>query len=104
MPDMLQKQQLLTLSAPLALEDALSDFLLESPLCKGFSSTSMAGHSENTRQYSVAEQVTGKQKRIAFYVQGEAQELALLVAATAESFSGVGLHYWIVPVMAQGSL
>ncbi|HHJ18533.1 MAG TPA: DUF3240 domain-containing protein [Gammaproteobacteria bacterium] len=101
---MSDEQYLLVINTPPALEDSVSDWLLQEDACEGFTSSAVHGHSRNTHHYSLAEQVTGRQKRTAFQIQGEAAQVQAILQGLRQQFQGVGLHYWIVPVLEGGEL
>ncbi|HID82743.1 MAG TPA: DUF3240 domain-containing protein [Chromatiales bacterium] len=97
-------QQLLVLSVPPALEDSLVDWLLENENCAGFTSSLAYGHSHNTQNYNLTEQVTGRQKRIQFQLFGNSQANRAIINGLENEYKNSGLHYWLMPVIEEGRL
>lgn len=97
-------QLLFVISIPPTLEDQLIDWLLERDGSPGFSSTAISGHSADPSRLSTAEKVTGKQRRTQFQVQIEAAEQRDFTARLGDAFEGADVHYWVVPLLAAGSL
>ena len=98
------EQVLIVITAPPSLESNLVDWLLSRNGGTGFSSTPVNGHSTHHDHLSVAEQVSGRQKRIQFQVQISGDRLDELLSRLESDFNGADLHYWAVPVIAQGHL
>ena len=94
---------LLTLITTPELEERLVDWLLEAGH-EGFTTASCHGHGVHPDTLSTAEQVAGRQKRIAFWLQMPEKEAETIVSSLEESFGGTSLHYWITPVLAAGSI
>ena len=101
---MSHQQQLLVLSVPPALSDSLSDWLLENKNTTGFTSSTAWGHSNNTRDYNITEQVTGRQKRVQFQLVGKTDAIQNLISNLKADFHRSGVHYWIVPAVDEGKL
>ena len=97
-------QQLLVLSVPPALSDSLSDWLLENKNTTGFTSTNAWGHSNETLDYSITEQVTGRQKRAQFQLVGKTDAIQDLISSLKTDFHQTGVHYWVVPILDEGQL
>lgn len=51
-----------------------------------------------------AEQVSGRQQRYQFQVQMPARRTDDFLAGLREAFTGADIRYWIMPVLAGGSL
>ena len=98
------QQQLLVLSVPPALSDSLSDWLLENTNTSGFTSGNAWGHSDDTHDYNITEQVTGRQKRVQFQLVGKTDAIQDLISNLKTNFHGTSVHYWIVPVVDEGRL
>ena len=94
---------LLTLIATPELEERLIDWLLESGH-EGFTTSPCHGHGVHPARLSAAEQVAGRQRRVAFWIQEPEEQARAIVARLAESFGGAGLHYWLVPVSEAGRI
>jgi hypothetical protein len=95
---------LVVLSIPPLLEDAVVDFLLEREGSAGFSSAAISGHSGDAGNLSTAEKVSGKQRRIQFQIEVAHDGYERFLDALATAFRGADVHYWIVPLLAAGSL
>lgn len=94
---------LLTLIATPELEERLVDWLLETGH-EGFSTVPCRGHGVHPERLSTAEQVAGRQRRVAFWLQLPENEAESIVARLGESFGKAGLHFWITPVLASGQI
>ena len=94
---------LLTLIATPELEERLVDWLLETGH-EGFSTVPCRGHGVHPERLSTAEQVAGRQRRVAFWLQLPGNEAESIVARLGESFGKTGLHFWITPVLASGQI
>lgn len=95
---------LVTINVSLALEEAMVDCLLTFESAQGFSSFPVNAHDHRNRGLSVAEQVTGRQRKMRFQMYIGKEQLAELVGKLKAEFSGTGLHYWIVPVLEHGEI
>ncbi len=98
----MNKTYLVTLNVPPALEEMVVDCLLVLEFEQGFSSFSVSAHHHENKGLSVAEQVTGRQKRIRFQMYVNGTDLAKLLVNLRESFSGSGIQYWVLPVLENG--
>jgi hypothetical protein len=94
---------LLTLIATPENEERLVDWLLEHGH-HGFTTLACAGHGVADDRLSAAEQVAGRQRQVAFWIQLPLEEARALVDALRPQFGGAGLHYWIGPVHEGGPL
>jgi len=95
---------LAVISSPPSLESQLVDWLLARDGGSGFSSAAIHGHSTHHDHLSVAEQVSGRQRRLQFQVQLAAAELDRFLDDLKAEFGGADLHYWVLPVLAGGHL
>ncbi len=93
---------LLTVNAPPSLEDALVDFLLSLEWRQGFTSFPANAHDHNHQGLSLAEQVSGYQRKIRFQMYVEKQNISALLTKLKVEFAGSGLHYWLVSAIEQG--
>jgi hypothetical protein len=96
------QQYLITLNVPPALEGIMVDNLLALEFERGFSGFPVYAHHHETQGLSIAEQVTGRQKRIRFQMYVDGTNLALLLANLREDFAGSGVQYWVMPVLDSG--
>ena len=99
---MIHQEYLVTLNVPPSLEETLVDCLLLLESQHGFSSFPVNAHHHENKGLSLAEQVTGRQKRVRFQMYLPAQELPRLLAQLKSEFSGSGIQYWIMPVIEKG--
>ena len=94
---------LLTIIAPPTMEEELIDWLLIQDNITGFTSQASNGHGSG-HEMSLAEQVTGRRRRITFWVELEKKLAESTLAELKQTFSGSGLHYWLLPLAESGSI
>lgn len=94
----------LTLNVAPTFEERVVDWLLEREAVAGFTSYAAHGHGSRHDELSLAEQVSGRQRRLEFRVELPAAMLDGVVAALAESFAGTDLYYYVTPVLRSGHL
>lgn len=90
---------LVTINVPTALEDAMVDCLLTFESAQGFSSFPVNAHDHQNRGLSLAEQVSGRQRKMRFQMFIDNQNLPALLSKLKAEFTGSGLHYWVMPVL-----
>lgn len=95
-------KQLLVLNVPPELEDQLIDYLLSVPGLEGFTSYAARGHGEH-RHMSIAEQVTGRRKRVQFELILSAELVDSLLVGLRDQV-GTDIFYWQQPISASGHL
>jgi len=98
------QQVLAVITSPPSLESQLVDWLLSQNGGSGFSSATVHGHSSHHDHLSIAEQVSGRQRRLQFQVQLSADRMDRFIELLETEFAGADLHYWVVPVLAGGHL
>jgi hypothetical protein len=91
-----------TVNVAPALEEPLVDWLLELEL--GFSSVNIHGHGTRHSELSVAEQVSGRQKRVEFRTEMAAGNVDGFLATLAAQFAGTDLYFFVTPVLRSGHL
>ncbi len=96
------KEFLVTLNVPVSLEEAIVDCLLILESEYGFSSFPVNSHDHKNKGLSLAEQVSGRQKKIRFQMYVSEQGLPVLLAQLRSEFSGAGIKYWVLPVIENG--
>jgi hypothetical protein len=96
------QEYLVTLNVPPGLEEVVVDCLLMLESEHGFSSFPVSAHDHRNEGLSLAEQVTGRQKKIRFQMYVPEQGLLVLLARLRQDFSGSGIHYWVMPVIEKG--
>ena len=99
---MSSKEYLVTLNIPPSLEEMMVDSLLMLEAEHGFSSFPVNAHHHDNKGLSLAEQVTGRQKRIRFQMYVPVQELPAFLEQLRQEFSGSGIQYWVLPVIENG--
>jgi hypothetical protein len=95
-------EYLVTLNIPPSLEEMMVDSLLMLEAEHGFSSFPISAHHYDNKGLSLAEQVTGRQKRIRFQMYVPVQKLPALLEQLRQEFSGSGIQYWVLPVIENG--
>lgn len=95
---------LLTLNTPPSLEEDVVDCLLSTENANSFSSYSVYAHEQGNEHLSIAEQVSGRQRKICFRILIGKKELAILINQLKLEFSGSGLKYSVVPVIEFGEI
>lgn len=98
----MHQEYLVTLNAPPSLEEAIVDCLLLLEAEHGFSSFQVNAHHHHNQGLSLAEQVSGRQKRIRFQMYLAAETLPLLLDQLKQEFSGAGIQFWVMPVIEKG--
>ena len=93
---------LVTLNIPPSLEEMMVDTLLMLETEHGFSSFPVNAHHHVNKGLSLAEQVTGRQKRVRFQMYVPVDKLPELLTRLRQEFSGSGIQYWILPVIENG--
>jgi hypothetical protein len=94
-----------TLNVPPALEERIVDWLLERDDLPGFTTYPAHGHSSHPgRRLSLAEQVSGRQKRVEFRVEIAASAVEGLIAELRSIAPAADIYYFVVPVLESGHL
>lgn len=86
-----------------AMEEVLSDWLLMHHLVDGFTSSPASGHGSH-HHLSISEQVSGQRKQTLFWIELEQENGATLIAELQQRFPNSQIHYWQLPLLAQGHL
>ena len=94
---------LFTLIATPELEERLIDWLLETGH-EGFTTADCQGHGVHPGRLSIAEQVVGRQRRVAFWLQLSEDQAKSIVARLGADFGDAGLHFWLTPAIAAGPI
>lgn len=97
-----QHEFLITLNVPPSLEEAVVDCLLTFESEHGFSSLPVSAHDHRNEGLSLAEQVTGRQRKIRFQMYIDKNDLSALLERLKADFSGAGIQYWVMPVIEKG--
>ena len=95
-----QSKTMLVLNISPQVEDEMVDYLLAQSHVSGFTSYPVRGHGEHS-YLSIAEQVSGRRKRIQFEIIMAAPEVDDLLAGL-DANVGKGIVYWQLPVINFG--
>jgi hypothetical protein len=95
----MDKDRLVILNAPFALEEAVVDCLLTLESEHGFTSFPLNVHHHENKGLSLAEQVSGRQKQICFQIHVDEAGAGLLLKRLKEEFAGAGIQYWVIPML-----
>lgn len=98
----MKNEYLVTLNVPPALEGMMVDNLLMMEFERGFSGFPVFAHHHENKGLSIAEQVTGRQKKIRFQMYVNETDLEKLLERLREIFSGSNIEYWVIPVLKNG--
>lgn len=93
---------LLTLIARPDVEEVVIDWLLGRDELSGFTGEAAFGHSREHGRFSLVEQVTGRQRRAVFHLKLDQDEAEPLLEAMRDELAGLGLRYWLVPMLDSG--
>lgn len=85
-----------------ATEDAVTDWLLDQQDVQGFTSINAHGHGASPHSMTLAEQVTGRQRRVMFMLHLTRECAEQLLAHFGAEFPGSGAHYWLMPALGGG--
>ena len=91
-------------NVPPELKGTVVDWLLERVGRSGFTSFEVSGHSTSHEYLTVAEQVTGRQRRQQFEVQISVDTLEEFLTSARETLGGANIRYWVLPVIQAGHL
>ena len=94
----------LTLLCPPALEEKLLDLLLLSPIATVFTSAPTAAHGLAFGSLNQAEQVLGRAFATQVQVVFPEPHQHDLLSTIRKQFAGIGLRYWITPVIEAGEI
>lgn len=97
-------KKLLVLTAKPSMTEELVDWLISQPFDTGFTSFTVNGHGSQMANLSIAEQVSGRQKKIRFQIVIAACEVAPFIQKLKQDFEGSAIHYWIQPITEEGEL
>ena len=95
-------QTMLILNTAPELEEDLVDYLLSLSCVTGFTSYPVRGHG-NHQNLSIAEQVSGRRKRLQVEVLLQGQEVDTVLAGLAQNV-GRDISWWQQPITDSGTL
>jgi hypothetical protein len=93
-----------TLNVAPAFEERVIDWLLGQEAIAGFTGHVAYGHGSRASDLTVAEQVSGRQRRVEFRVELAAAALDEFVRLLGARFAGTDLYYLVTPVLRFGHL
>jgi hypothetical protein len=93
-----------TLNVAPAAEERVIDWLLGRDEAVGFTSGMVFGHGADHADLSIAEQVTGRQRRVEIRLELARTKLETFVAELIAAFGGTDLYYFVTPVLRSGHL
>jgi hypothetical protein len=96
--------QTITLNVAPSLEERVVDWLLDRDAAVGFTSYAAYGHGARHAALSLAEQVSGRQRRVEFRVELPEAALDEFLAELMARFGGFDLYYFVSPVVRSGHL
>jgi len=94
----------LTINVAPAAEERVIDWLLGLDHVAGFTSCAAFGHGASHDDLSIAEQVTGRQRRVEIRLEISSTGLDAFVGALTAVFDGTDLYYYVQPVLRSGHL
>jgi len=97
-------QSMVTLNVPPSQEESVVDWLLSRRGDSGFTSHSVFGHSSDHDNLSLAEQVSGRQRRLQFLVQMSSESVIDFLREARDRFGSTNSHYLVVPMISGGPL
>ncbi len=93
-----------TINVAPAAEERVIDWLLSLEEVAGFTSYAAFGHGASHDDLSVAEQVTGRQRRVEIRLEIPSTGLDSFVGALTAAFDGTDLYYYGQTVLRSGHL
>lgn len=100
----MNKDRLVILNVPSALEEDVVDCLLTLESEHGFTSFPLNVHHHENKGLSLAEQVSGRQKQICFQIHVDEDGATLLLKQLKEEFAGAGIQYWVMPMLGSSEI
>lgn len=96
---------LLTLIVPAALEETVSDLLLDAPdIAAGFTTSLASGHGAGLEFESGNERVRGQGRRVKFEIALNSNSLARLRGYLRAALPEANLYYWTLELRSCGML
>ncbi len=99
---MKSQEYLISLNVAPGIEEAVVDCLLTFESGDGFNTYPVNAHDHRNEGLSLAEQVSGRQKRIRFQMYIPESDLQALLDKLKQEFGGSGIHYRVTPVLETG--
>lgn len=96
-------RQLLALLVLPEFEETLSDWLLLRDDVTGFTSTTASGHGSH-HDMTISEQVQGWRQQRVYWLEMAAGQSDVLLQALKQDFPHADIHFWLLPLAAQGNL
>ena len=93
-----------TLTLAPALEERIIDWLLGRQDVETFTGYTAYAHASAGGDLSVAEQVSGRRRRVEIRVELQAETLDDWLSQLAEAFGGADVSYFVAPILRSGRL
>lgn len=93
-----------TLTLAPALEERIIDWLLGRQDVDTFTGYAAYAHAATGSDLSVAEQVSGRRRRVEIRIELRAEALDHWLAELSEAFGGADVSYFVVPILRSGRL
>ena len=93
-----------TINLAPTLEERIIDWLLGRQDVDTFTGVTTYSHGASSGDFSVAEQVSGRRRRVELRVELKADVLDDWLAAFCERFSGADVSYFVAPILRAGRL
>ncbi|MEK8088841.1 DUF3240 family protein [Thermithiobacillus plumbiphilus] len=94
----------LTMILAPTLEEQVLDLLLTAPETSAFTSTSVFGHGANPGDLNTAEQVLGRTRQVQVQLILSRQDADALLARLRQQLPGIGIPFWLSPVLERGMI
>ena len=93
-----------TLTLPPALEERIIDWLLGRQDVETFTGYTAYANAATGSDLTVAEQVSGRRRRVEIRVELQASALDAWLAELTDGFRGADIRYFVTPVLRSGRL
>jgi len=93
-----------TLTLAPALEERIIDWLLGRQDVETFTGYTTYAHGSTGGDLSVAEQVSGRRRRVEIRIELHAQALDAWLAELSAAFGGADVSYFVAPILRSGRL
>ena len=97
-------KKLLVLTVKPSMDEEIVDWLISQPFEAGFTSFDINGHGREMTNLSIAEQVSGRQKKTRFQIMIDDSEVGLFLQRLKSEFQNSGIHYWVQPIIEEGEV
>ena len=98
------EQALVVLNVAPNIDEAILDWMLAHRDISGFTSQPVFGHSSRHEGLSLAEQVSGRERRTEFQIQMPLSSVDRFLSSARENFGAASVHFWVLPIASCGRL